>query len=62
MCEKIKGNIHKTLSPISVDKSVHKFVDSTKILAFFYFHYDFAYKIGIGLRLSRTTTYGVNIY
>jgi len=33
---KIKKNIHKTLSPASVDKSVHKIALPTKYITFLY--------------------------
>jgi hypothetical protein len=33
---KIKKNIHKTLSPASVDKSVHKIALSSKYCTFLY--------------------------
>jgi len=33
---KVKKNIHKTLSPASVDKSVHKIALASKYSTFFY--------------------------
>ena len=35
---KIKKNIHKPLSPASVDKSVHKFAPPSKYSTFLYLH------------------------
>lgn len=39
---KVKGNIHKTLSPASVDKSVHKVTLSPKYRAILYHQHDIA--------------------
>ncbi len=35
MSRKVKGNFHKTLSPASVDKPVHKVASPPKYRAFF---------------------------
>ncbi len=39
---KVKGNVHETLSPTSVDKSVHKIPLPTKYCSFIYPRHVFA--------------------
>ena len=36
ICRKVKKNIHEPLSPVSVDKSVHKVVLPLQFLEFLY--------------------------
>ena len=45
---KVKGNIHKILSPASVDKPVHKVTLSPKYWAILFHQHDIAYKLSIG--------------
>src|SRR5437660_9496848 len=49
---------HKTLSPASVDKSVHKIALLSKYRTFLYLQNVFAYKIGIDRNGPGTTRYG----
>jgi len=42
MYRKVKENVHKTLSPASVDKSVYKITLIPKYLAFLYLQHVFA--------------------
>ena len=45
--KKIKKHSHKTLSPASVDKSVHKIAFPSKFRTFLHGQTVFAYKMGI---------------